>query len=137
MPERTAAERSVPAQALRPSGAIRAAASPAQTPSVEAGAAFRARPREEEEVEHVRRAVAAKADRVTPEAVREVAREAVREAVREEKTERRPEGRQERRDAPAPAPVVVVQRVADTERRAPRAFWSSSALRSPHLRMLR
>lgn len=134
--ESATSERPSPSQALRPSGAIRATATPARTPAVEV-AAFRAQERVVAEVEHVRRAVAAQADRVTPEAVREAAREAVREAVREEKTEGRSERRPDRRDAPAPAPVVVVQRVEGGERRAPRAFWSSSALRSPHLRMLR
>lgn len=100
-------------------------------------AAFQARTRIVEEVEHVRRAVAAQDARVTPEMVRAVAREVVREAAREGGTNARAEASPPRRTEPLPAPVVVVQQRTAVVERVPRAFWSSSALRSTHLRMLR
>ncbi len=105
-------------------------------PSIPGEAAtFRARARSIEEVEHVRRAVVAQApQRTGQKAIREAVREAAREAVREGISSARPEGSPR---LAASVPVVVVQRVSDPSRQVPRAFWSSSALRSTHLRMLR
>lgn len=124
--ERTAATPTSPAVGGRSSRAPR---------SPEGAAGFQTKVRNGEAIEQVRRAVAAQhAERVTPETVREVAREAAQEAMREGAPRRRPE--ESPRVQEAPAPVVVVQRT-EGEQRVPRSFWSSSALRSTHLRMLR
>lgn len=133
----TAADPPSAAPALQPSRGIRPAPRSGPSAPDEEGAVFRARRRVKEEVERVRRVVAPSPGGGAPEAVREAVREAVQETVREERVRSRPEEPSARRDPPATSPVVVVHRVEESERRAPRAFWSSSVLRSRHLRMLR
>ncbi len=97
--------------------------------------AVRSRVRVTEDVERVRRAVVEQRPR-GEDAVRAVAREAAREVVQEAASaeHRAPEARVR---PTSPAPVVVVQNVAGSERQVPRAFWAGSVLRSSHLRLRR
>lgn len=100
----------------------------------EGASGLRARTSIAEEVKRVRRTVTAPGPQRM---VREVVEEAARKAVREEASRLWSGESPSRHAASVLAPVVVVQPASADVQRVPRAFWSSSALRSTHLRRLR
>jgi hypothetical protein len=135
-PETLVPNTPTPAAPSRPQRSVPEARASALSAQPGEAAVFRARTRVIEEVEHLRRAVTPPPERGVREAAEEAAREVVREAVREGALRTSP-ARARPQPVEPPARVVVVQPVVSAAQRVPRAFWSSSALRSTHLRMLR